>query len=215
MLDATCTRGYTCMVYWWQGWRLCATQVTSLIIGLIGVRGTTVLAATPLAPTNGWHELVRADVSDFALVRILATIVIVAWKMWAHFRTSGRRGGHARSLVQKSVLLSNLFNLHKLLEDCMRIHTIVWIWGTEVKQESTVSEMASILCNKSSFAGATKVQSAKRSVARSPLVVRAQQESVDVVRIARLMIKMLRVVFGVDKGTADPCHRDQRFHLDM
>ena len=43
-------------------------------------------------------------------------------------------------------------------------------------------EMASILCNKSSFAGATKVQSTKRSVARSPLVVRAQQESVDVVR---------------------------------
>ena len=41
--------------------------------------------------------------------------------------------------------------------------------------------MASILCNKSSFAGATRVQSSKRTVARSPLVVRAQQESVDVV----------------------------------
>lgn len=45
--------------------------------------------------------------------------------------------------------------------------------------------MASILCNKSSFAGAVKV-SAKRSVARSPLVVRAQQESVDVSRRATL-----------------------------
>ena len=43
------------------------------------------------------------------------------------------------------------------------------------------SKMASILCNKSSFAGATKVQSAKRSVARTPLVVRAQQENVEVV----------------------------------
>lgn len=43
--------------------------------------------------------------------------------------------------------------------------------------------MSSILCNKSSFAGATKVQSSKRNVVRSPLVVRAQQESVDVVSL--------------------------------
>ena len=43
--------------------------------------------------------------------------------------------------------------------------------------------MSSILLNKSSFAGATKVQSSKRSVARSPVVVRAQQEPVDVVSL--------------------------------
>jgi len=50
-------------------------------------------------------------------------------------------------------------------------------------------KMASILCNKSSFAGATKVQSYKRNVARSSLVVRAQQESVNVVRFRSFIIQ--------------------------
>ena len=53
------------------------------------------------------------------------------------------------------------------------------VWHPD--QLANTSNMASILCNKSAFAGATKVQSAKRSVARTPLVVRAQQGNVDVV----------------------------------
>eukprot|EP00195_Chlamydomonas_chlamydogama_P010293 CAMPEP_0202892868 /NCGR_PEP_ID=MMETSP1392-20130828/2542_1 /ASSEMBLY_ACC=CAM_ASM_000868 /TAXON_ID=225041 /ORGANISM="Chlamydomonas chlamydogama, Strain SAG 11-48b" /LENGTH=254 /DNA_ID=CAMNT_0049576983 /DNA_START=75 /DNA_END=839 /DNA_ORIENTATION=- len=41
--------------------------------------------------------------------------------------------------------------------------------------------MASVLCSKSAFAGATaKVQGAKRSAVRAPLVVRAQKDSVEV-----------------------------------
>ena len=68
------------------------------------------------------------------------------------------------------------------------------------------SKMASILCNKSSFAGATKVQSAKRSVARSPLVVRAQQENVEVVSVVKIRVQM-----PVRKSDQDT---DMHSHLD-
>lgn len=46
--------------------------------------------------------------------------------------------------------------------------------------------MATILNNKSTFAGASKAQAAKRGVARAAVVVRAQKDTVDVTRRASL-----------------------------